>query len=183
MAFDVFRKREDDNDMGDNRPVTSVEKESKSMETKSGIALMSEDVECKGTLTFSSEMEFNGRFEGEIHADGPLTVGEKAVLKAQINSKSSVVIKGKLQGNITAKDRVEIAPSAQVYGDITAPKVTLKEGAVFVGKTNTLENGKASADFTNIFSRLDKSGGSASTGSSSSTTTGASSSFDSSKKD
>lgn len=176
MAFDVFRKREDDNETGETSPVTSVEKETKRMETKSGIAVLSEDVECKGTLTFSSEMEFNGRFEGEIHADGPLTVGEKAVLKAQINSKSSVVVKGKLQGNITAKDRVEIAPSAQVYGDITAPKVTLKEGAVFVGKTNTLENGKASADFTNIFSRLDKSGGSSSSGSSTPGSSSASSS-------
>ncbi|MEO0452833.1 MAG: polymer-forming cytoskeletal protein, partial [Verrucomicrobiota bacterium] len=140
MAFDVFRKRdeeESENNSGMSPATEKETKEIKRMDSKSGGAYLSEDVECNGTLNFSSSMEFNGRFEGEIHADGPLTIGESALLKAQIHSKSSVMISGKIQGNITAKEKVEISASAQVYGDITAPKVVLKEGAVFVGKTNT----------------------------------------------
>ncbi|MEM6820503.1 MAG: polymer-forming cytoskeletal protein [Verrucomicrobiota bacterium] len=124
------------------------------MSSRSG-AVLSEDVEFKGTLTFSDTLELNGKFEGEIIADGALTVGESAVIKGNITSKATVLLKGKMQGNIDATDRVEVTGSAQLFGDVKAPKFSLKEGAVFVGTSNTSQ-GKKSAEFDNIFSKLEK---------------------------
>jgi cytoskeletal protein CcmA (bactofilin family) len=124
--------------------------------TTKSAALLSEDVEFKGTLCFSSGLELNGRFEGEILAEGPLVIGESAVVKANIKAQSTVVIRGKLQGNIEAKDKVEIAARAQVYGDVIAPRFSLTEGAVFVGSSRTSEKSAPPAEFTNLFTRLDK---------------------------
>jgi cytoskeletal protein CcmA (bactofilin family) len=119
-------------------------------------ALISEDVEFKGTLCFASSLELNGRFEGEIIAEGPLVIGETAVVKANIKAQSTVIVRGKLQGNIEAKDKVEIATSAHVYGDVVAPKFSLSEGAVFVGASRTSEKATPPSEFSNLFTRLNK---------------------------
>lgn len=118
-------------------------------------AILSEDVEFKGTMVFNSSMDLNGKFEGEIIAEGPLTIGESAVIKGDIRAKSTVLLKGKMQGNIIASDRVEVAGTAQLFGDVKASKFSLQEGAVFVGTSDTAE-GKASGNFDNIFSKLGK---------------------------
>lgn len=124
--------------------------------SKPASALISEDVEFKGTLCFATSLELNGRFEGEILAEGPLVIGETAVVKANIKAQSSVIVRGKLQGNIEAKDRVEIAARAQMFGDVIAPKFSLAEGAVFVGSSRTAEKVTPPAEFTQLFTRLDK---------------------------
>ncbi|MDX6765182.1 MAG: polymer-forming cytoskeletal protein [Candidatus Methylacidiphilales bacterium] len=124
--------------------------------TKSTNAHISEDVEFKGTLCFSSSMEINGRFEGEIIADGPLIIGESAVVKADIQAQSTVVIRGKMQGNIDAKDKVEVAAKAQLYGDVVSPRFSLSDGATFVGNSRTTEKTAPPADFGNLFNRLEK---------------------------
>ncbi|MEM1157194.1 MAG: polymer-forming cytoskeletal protein [Verrucomicrobiota bacterium] len=133
-------------------------------------AVLSEDVEFKGTLVFNSSMELNGKIEGEIMADGPLTVGESAIIKGDIKAKSTVLLKGKMQGNIEAKDRVEVAGSAQLYGDVKCSKFSLKEGAVFVGTSDTAD-GKQEGEFDDIFKKLGKP---ATSGSSSSSATASS---------
>ncbi|MGF1678309.1 MAG: polymer-forming cytoskeletal protein [Candidatus Methylacidiphilales bacterium] len=119
-------------------------------------ALLSEDVEFKGSLFFTTAMELNGKFEGDITADGPLTIGEAAVVKGNVKAKSTVLLKGKMQGNIEASDRVEVSGTAQLYGDVKATKFSLKEGAIFVGTSNT-SDGKKGGDFQNIFAKLGKS--------------------------
>ncbi|MDR2462637.1 MAG: polymer-forming cytoskeletal protein [Verrucomicrobiales bacterium] len=119
-------------------------------------AVLSEDVEFKGVLSFTSQLEINGRFEGEIQAAGPLLIGESAIVKATIKSESNVIIRGKVQGNIHAKDKVEVVGNAQLYGDVSAPKFSLSESAVFVGKSDTLGGKAPMSDFSSIFSRLDK---------------------------
>lgn len=123
--------------------------------------VFSEDTELRGALSFTTKMEFNGRFEGDVAASGPLIMGEKAVVKADIQSTSSVVIYGKVKGNITAKDKVELGPKAHLYGDVHSPKFMISEGAIFIGRADTLDGGaKPSDEFNNLFKRLGANGGS-----------------------
>lgn len=137
-------------------PTPTMETSRSSSKSAPSSAFISEDVEFKGTLCFASSLELNGRFEGDILAEGPLVIGETAVVKANIKAQSTVVVRGKLQGNIEAKDRVEIASRAQMFGDVTAPKFSLSEGAVFVGASRTAEKAAPPAEFANLFTRLDK---------------------------
>jgi len=122
----------------------------------SGTAVLSEDVEFKGSIYFTNKLELHGRFEGEIISDGPLIIGESAVIKAEIKSNSSITIRGKVQGNIDAKEKVDVTGSAVLLGDVKSPKFSLAETATFVGKTETGSGRSQAADFANIFQSLDK---------------------------
>jgi cytoskeletal protein CcmA (bactofilin family) len=97
--------------------------------------VLSSDVEIKGTVKFTNDLVVDGRIEGEIHSEGNLTVGENARLKAEIKT-GTVVVYGKVHGNIIASERVELKATAEVVGDIKAKTLSIEPGAIFVGKSN-----------------------------------------------
>ena len=96
--------------------------------------MLSSDVEIKGTVKFTNDLVVDGKIEGEIHSDGNLTIGENARIKAEIKT-GSVVVYGKVHGNIIVTDRVELKSSAEVVGDIKAKILAIEPGAIFVGKS------------------------------------------------
>ena len=97
--------------------------------------VLSSDVEIKGTVKFTNDLVVDGRIEGEIQSEGNLTVGENARLKAEIKT-GTVVVYGKVHGNIVASERVELKATAEVVGDIKAKTLSIEPGAIFVGKSN-----------------------------------------------
>ena len=85
-----------------------------------------------GKLYFETAARIDGQVEGEILAKDSLTIGESAVVAAQIKA-ASVIVAGKVSGDIIAVQRIEIKPSAKVLGNITAPILAIQEGALFEG--------------------------------------------------
>ena len=100
----------------------------------SGRNMLSSDVEIKGHVRFTNDLVVDGKIEGEIDSDGSLTVGENARVRAEIRTRS-VVIYGKVHGNIIVSDRVEIKANAELIGDIKAATLSIEAGAIFVGKS------------------------------------------------
>lgn len=96
--------------------------------------ILSNDVHIKGSVRFTNDLLVDGRIEGEISSDGALTVAENAHIKAEVKTKS-VVIYGKVHGNIVCTDRVEIKASAEMVGDVKAGTLSIEPGAIFVGKS------------------------------------------------
>ena len=101
--------------------------------------VLSSDVEIKGNLKFSGELTMEGKLEGEISSDGLLHLGETGAVNGNLNV-NSVVVRGKINGNVTAKDKIEIKSKAEVFGDIRASKLVIEEGVTFVGKTEVNPN-------------------------------------------
>ena len=97
------------------------------------------DVEIKGNLKFSGELTFEGKLDGEVNTDGILTLGETAVVSGNINVQS-VVVRGKITGNINAKEKIELKAKTELFGDIRATKLVIEEGVTFVGKTEVNPN-------------------------------------------
>jgi len=97
------------------------------------------DVEIKGSLKFSGELTFEGKLDGEIQSDGILNLGDTAIITGNINAQS-VVVRGKVNGNITAKEKIEIKAKSEMFGDIRAAKLAVEEGVTFVGKTEVNPN-------------------------------------------
>jgi len=85
-----------------------------------------------GKLSFETPAHIDGQVEGEILAKDSLTIGESAVVAAQIKA-DSVIVAGKVSGDIVAVRRIEIRPSAKVLGNVTAPVLVINEGALFEG--------------------------------------------------
>ncbi|HXE41945.1 MAG TPA: polymer-forming cytoskeletal protein [Candidatus Baltobacteraceae bacterium] len=100
---------------------------------------MASDVEIKGNLKFSGELTFDGKIDGEIQTDGVLNLGDSAVVNGNINAQT-VVVRGKVNGNIVAKEKIEIKTKAELFGDIRASKLSVEEGVTFVGKTEVNPN-------------------------------------------
>lgn len=95
---------------------------------------LNSDVQIKGTIRFNDSLRLDGHFEGELHSDsGLLIVGKNGNVQATITV-GSAIIEGKVEGNIIAKDKIELRSSAQHYGDIKASRLVVEEGVVFVGK-------------------------------------------------
>jgi cytoskeletal protein CcmA (bactofilin family) len=106
--------------------------------------VLNSDVELKGTLKFSGELTFDGKLEGDINSDGTLNLGDNAVIKGNINA-GSIVMRGKINGNVVAKEKVDIKSKTELFGDIRAPRLAIEEGVTFVGKTEVNPNKVAPA--------------------------------------
>jgi len=101
--------------------------------------VLNSDVEIQGTLKFAGELTFEGKLEGDIAGDGILQLGDGAVINGNMNV-GSVVVCGKITGNITAKDKIELKAKAELFGDIKSAKLVIEEGVTFVGKTEVNPN-------------------------------------------
>ena len=101
--------------------------------------VLNSDVELKGTLKFTGEMTFDGKLDGDITSDGTLQLGDNAVVKGNINV-NSVVVRGKINGNVSAKEKIDIKSKTELFGDVRAPKLVIEEGVTFVGKTEVNPN-------------------------------------------
>lgn len=104
-----------------------------------GKNILTSDVEIKGNIKFTGELTFEGKLDGEVQTDGTLLLGDSAVVNGNINAES-VVVRGKVNGNINAKEKIEIKTKAELFGDIRASKLTVEEGVTFVGKTEVNPN-------------------------------------------
>jgi cytoskeletal protein CcmA (bactofilin family) len=109
--------------------------------------VLSSDVEIKGIVKFQHDLIVDGKIEGEIQSSGNLTVGENARIKAEIKT-GTIIIYGKVHGNMIATDRAELKSSAEVVGDIKAKTLTIEAGAIFVGKSTVGTPSQGSASDT-----------------------------------
>lgn len=103
-------------------------------------------VVIKGELSGSEDLYVDGRVEGSIELRGNnLTVGPNGDVKANVSAKT-VIVQGKLDGKISASDRIEFRKSAIITGDVIAQRIAIEDGAYFQGKVDIQkESGKASA--------------------------------------
>ena len=116
-----------------------------SVPTTGGKNHLSAEVEIKGTLSFENELLFDGKLEGEIRsAAGTLVVGKNATVKGEINTKS-VTIFGNVEGNVSVTERCELKSSSQLNGDLKAQRMSIEDGAVFVGNSDVNANRSSSS--------------------------------------
>src|SRR2546421_3353164 len=101
--------------------------------------ILNADVELRGTLKFAGELTFDGKLEGDISSDGTLNLGDNAVVKGNITV-NSVVMRGKVNGNVTAREKIDIKSKTELFGDIRAPRLVMEEGVTFVGQTEVNPN-------------------------------------------
>lgn len=87
----------------------------------------------KGDITTKGTLRIDGTVTGNIDADW-LVLGEKALLKGNITSRG-VITGGRIEGNITAREILEIKSKGQVLGDISTAKLVVSEGGILEGHT------------------------------------------------
>lgn len=93
------------------------------------------DAAMQGTLSFKDpvNLRINGKFEGSLDVKGNLTIGQSALVFADILG-DNVIVGGRVKGKITAKERLTLLPTAIVEGDIYPVKLNITEGAILEGR-------------------------------------------------
>ena len=102
--------------------------------------ILSPDITFSGTLNFEKPFLIRGRLSGNIISRGILVVDEEAVVDANINA-SRVVIRGSVKGDVTALEKVEVAVTGKLVGNVTAPEIFMETGCVFNGRCTMTEKG------------------------------------------
>jgi len=97
-----------------------------------------------GKLAFEGPVRIEGHVEGEITAQDTLTIGEAAVVMAQISG-NAVVIQGRVTGDVTARKRLEIRAPGRLIGNIVTPSLVIHEGVVFEGQCTMGTTAQAAA--------------------------------------
>jgi cytoskeletal protein CcmA (bactofilin family) len=96
-------------------------------------ATIGKSLVIKGEVTGSESLYIDGRVEGSINLSGNrVTVGRNGVVSANINAREIVVL-GKVRGNLTASDRVDIRSDGSLTGDVVAARISIEDGAFFKG--------------------------------------------------
>jgi cytoskeletal protein CcmA (bactofilin family) len=98
-----------------------------------GPAVISKGVFIKGEITGSESLVVDGKVEGSINLNGNrVTVGIDGQVAANITARE-VIVMGKVRGNVTATDRVDIRADGALTGDVAAARISIEDGAFFRG--------------------------------------------------
>jgi cytoskeletal protein CcmA (bactofilin family) len=107
---------------------------------RADIANIGKSVIIKGELSGSEDLYLDGQVEGSIELrEHSLTIGPNARLSANIFAKD-VSIQGKVDGNITGFNRVELKKTAVLTGNIETQRIVIEDGAFFKGNIEIRKN-------------------------------------------
>jgi cytoskeletal protein CcmA (bactofilin family) len=106
-----------------------------------GQTTLGRSVVLKGELTGSEDLTIEGQFEGNVNVkDHCVTVGPQGQVKAEIHARQ-VIVFGRVDGKIAAREKVELRKTAYVVGDMTSAGVAIEDGAYFKGSIEILREG------------------------------------------
>jgi cytoskeletal protein CcmA (bactofilin family) len=112
-------------------------------------ATIGKSLVIKGEVTGSESLYIDGRVEGSISLAGNrVTIGRNGVVAANINAREIVVL-GKVRGNLTASDRVDIRSDGSLTGDVVAARISIEDGAFFKGGIDIRKGGQPGQQKTN----------------------------------
>ena len=113
-----------------NRPAATTPHSGNSNRT-----VISQKIKIDGKVSGTGEIIVNGYVHGSIEGAGTIQVAEDGRVEATVHA-TNVVIAGQVTGNVTADEKIELEQSARVNGDITAPRILIRDGAAFRGQVN-----------------------------------------------
>ena len=100
--------------------------------------VLAEDIDFSGVLTFKKPLMIKGNFKGEIKASSDLYIGENAFIKAKIEA-DCVSAKGRIEGDVVARSRVEFFSTASMQGDLSTPDLVMESGCKYNGECSMNE--------------------------------------------
>jgi cytoskeletal protein CcmA (bactofilin family) len=96
-------------------------------------ATIGKGLSIKGEINGSESLFIDGKVEGSVNLPGNrVTVGRNGQVSASITAREIVVL-GKVRGNVSATDRVDIRAEGSLSGDVAAARISIEDGAYFKG--------------------------------------------------
>jgi cytoskeletal protein CcmA (bactofilin family) len=109
------------------RPVKEVQR----LDMKESV--IASDLTIEGKIVGTGHVRIAGRFKGDVHVDGNVTLDTGAHLEGLVKA-SVVVVGGELLGNIENAKRVELLEGGVISGDVKAGSLTVAAGSRMRGQ-------------------------------------------------
>ena len=104
-----------------------------SHERPGSVATIGPSIVIKGDLSGEEDLVIQGNVEGTINLkQNNLTIGQDGRVNANIHA-HTITVEGTLKGDVVGEDKVIIKKTGNVNGNVTAPRVSLEDGAKFKG--------------------------------------------------
>jgi cytoskeletal protein CcmA (bactofilin family) len=100
------------------------------------IAWIGQSVRVEGRIVASQDIRIDGHVEGDIEVgQHELVLGPGSELKANVNART-VLVGGRLEGDVTATERIQIQSTGVLLGDVVAPRLIIQDGGMLRGKAD-----------------------------------------------
>jgi cytoskeletal protein CcmA (bactofilin family) len=105
----------------------------------SGVTRLGSTIVLSGDIEAHEDILIEGRFQGKITLpSGTLTVARGARVEADVRVRA-IVLQGEFKGTVRAAEKAVISETAVMTGDVITPKITIADGARFVGSIRMKE--------------------------------------------
>ncbi len=88
----------------------------------------------EGKIEGSGHVRIAGRFKGDVHVDGTLTIEAGAHLAGSVRA-GAVVVAGEIEGNVESAQKVELHQTGVINGDVNAGSLSVASGARMRGRS------------------------------------------------
>lgn len=100
--------------------------------------LVGREVVVEGTLKSEEDVQINGQFTGKLEVGGDLIIGEHGEIEAEIHG-VNIYVAGDVEGNINAKEKLEILETGRVTGNVTSQALSIEPGGILKGSSEMQE--------------------------------------------
>jgi cytoskeletal protein CcmA (bactofilin family) len=106
------------------------------------VTVIGQGIFLRGSIKGDGDVEIRGRVEGDVEVAGEVTIGEGALVKADVTARR-ITVRGAVAGNLTGEDGVRLEEGARVVGDLRGAGIGIAEGALLRGNVQTGTGGEA----------------------------------------
>lgn len=94
--------------------------------------LIGKGTSFQGNIVATGTIRIDGEFNGDVKVKGDIVIGEEGKVEGTIDARN-VLVGGYVKGNVAAVGKVDLAPTAKLFGDIKVKNLIVEDGAVFKG--------------------------------------------------
>jgi cytoskeletal protein CcmA (bactofilin family) len=106
------------------------------------VTVIGQGIFLRGSIKGDGDVEIRGRIEGDVEVAGEVTIGEGALVKADVTARR-ITVRGAVAGNLTGEDGVRLEEGARVVGDLRGAGIGIAEGALLRGNVQTGTGGES----------------------------------------
>lgn len=110
--------------------------------------ILASDAIFKGEITIAGPLKLLGVLEGSLRGKGDVLVGASARCAANLEA-DTITVEGIVEGDIMAREKLQLGSKANVQGDVTAAALMVAEGATFAGRVSVGPEAVAAATNAN----------------------------------
>jgi cytoskeletal protein CcmA (bactofilin family) len=100
------------------------------------VTVVGQGIFLRGSIRGEGDLEIRGRIEGDVEVAGEVTIGDGALIKADVTARR-ITVRGAVAGNLTGEEGVRLEEGARVVGDVRGASIGIAEGALLRGSVQT----------------------------------------------